>query len=157
MNIRLLEKTDYNKFIDLINQFRPVGMKIDKEQFSLIYDEIFSNGFIFVIEDNDTLIGTAKIHLERKFFHKLAIYAHIEDVLIDPSFRGKKLGVKLITHLVDFCEEKQYYKIKLNCDEKLVNFYERNNFSVSGVDMSRVNDKKHNHNKNEKNDIISSI
>ena len=52
MNIRLLKKEDHTKFIDLINKFRAVGMEIDKEQFSIIYDEIFSHGFIFVIEDD---------------------------------------------------------------------------------------------------------
>ena len=143
MNIRLLKKEDHAKFINLINKFRSVGMDIDSEQFSIIYDEIFSHGFIFVIEDDKKLIGTAKIHLERKFFHKLAIYAHIEDVLIDPSFRGKRLGVKLIKHLIDFCEEKEYYKIKLNCDDNLVKFYEKNNFVVSGKDMTRIKHEKH--------------
>lgn len=143
MNIRLLKKEDHANFIDLINKFRAVGMEIDSEQFSIIYDEIFSHGFIFVIEDDKNLIGTAKIHLERKFFHKLAIYAHLEDVLIDPSFRGKRLGVKLIKHLIDFCEEKNYYKIKLNCDDNLVKFYEKNNFVVSGNDMTRIKQEKH--------------
>lgn len=52
MNIRLLKKEDHTEFIDLINKFRAVGMDIDKEQFSIIYDEIFSHGFIFVIEDD---------------------------------------------------------------------------------------------------------
>jgi len=143
MNIRLLKKEDHAKFINLINKFRSVGMDIDSEQFSIIYDEIFSHGFIFVIEDYKKLIGTAKIHLERKFFHKLAIYVHIEDVLIDPLFRGKRLGVKLIKHVIDFCEEKGYYKIKLNCDDNLVKFYEKNNFSVSGIDMTRSKHEKH--------------
>lgn len=136
MNIRILKKKDYRKFITLINQFRSVGMDIDKAQFSVIYDEIFSHGFIFVIESDGDLLATAKIYLERKYFHKLAIYSHIEDVFVDPLFRGKGLGIELIKYVIDFCKEKKYYKIKLNCNDDLVKFYEKNNFTCSGIDMT---------------------
>ena len=135
-SIRKLNKEDFKGFVQLINKFRAIGKTLSKEEFDTIYDEIFSSGFIFVIKKNNKLIGSLKIVLERKFFHKCAIYAHIEDVIVDPDFRGQKLGVSLVKYAIDFCKKNNYYKIKLNCDENLVKFYEKNNFVESGVDMT---------------------
>ena len=134
--IRKLNKFDFEKFIELINKFRKIGKNLSKNEFENIYDEIFSSGIIFVIENNNALVGSLKITLERKFFHKCAIYAHIEDVIVDSKYRGQKLGVALVKYAINFCKKNNYYKIKLNCDKDLIKFYEKNNFIESGVDMS---------------------
>ena len=49
---------------------------------------------ILVIEDNHTkkVVGTGAVILEYKFIRELGRCAHMEDVIVDETYRGKKLG-----------------------------------------------------------------
>ena len=65
----------------------------------------------------------------------MALYGHIEDVIIDPMYRGKQLGKQLIQYIIEYGKTIKLRKIRLNCDEKVLNFYIKNKFSVNGVNM----------------------
>ena len=126
MIIRNLEKTDYSQYIELINEFRSIGIDLSIEEFEKIYDIIFKNSIIFVIEENTEIIATAKLIIEQKFIHKLAKYGFIEDVIV----KGK--------HTTDYCKEKNFYKITLTCSNNLVPFYEKNGFEIYQNHMSQL-------------------
>ena len=138
MIIRKLEKSDYKKYIELINEFRPIELGVTKEIFETIYDTIFLNNIIFVIELNNELIGSITLIIEQKFIHKLSKYGRIEDVIINNKHRGKGYGKKLIKHIVNYCKENCFYKITLTCNEKLISFYEKNDFEVYQIHMSQL-------------------
>ena len=56
MKIRKLRKEDYEQYIELMNNFRPINMKISREKFNELYDIIFKNNIIFVIEIEKKLL-----------------------------------------------------------------------------------------------------
>ena len=124
MEIRKLDKKDYKKFIELTNEFRPIGLDITQEKFNEIYDIIFSNSIIFVLILNNKIVGSAKLIIEQKFIHKLAKYGHIEDVIISNDYRGQGLGKLLIKNIVNYCKNNQFYKIILTCKDSLISFYQ---------------------------------
>jgi len=66
--------------------------------------------------------------IERKFLRSTGICGHIEDVAVDSSYRGKHLGVRLISVLKDIAIAKGCYKITLDCKESKMGFYEQNGF-----------------------------
>jgi len=134
MDIRKIKNEDYTNFLILLNKFRPIG-DINKEEFEDILKKISTNSIIFVMEYNNKLIGSVKLMIEQKIFHNMAIYGHIEDVIVDPTYRGKKLGKKLIEHVKNYCKEHNFYKIKLTCDPKIKGFYEKSEFKTNGIDM----------------------
>ena len=136
MIIRKLEKTDFESYISLINEFRPIGLEITKEKFEEIYDTIFLNSIIFVIEINNTIIAATTLLIEQKFIHKLSKYGHIEDVIVSNEHRGKGYGKKIIKYVMDFCKKNNFYKITLTCKQELIPFYEKNNFEVYQYHMS---------------------
>lgn len=136
--IRILEKKDFKKYIQLINEFRPIGIKISNNKFNEIYDIIFKNSIIFIMEENNNIIGSSTLIIEQKFIHKLSKYGYIEDVVINEKYRGKGYGQKLIKHLVDFCKKNNFYKITLTCNKKLIPFYKKNNFEVYDIHMSQL-------------------
>lgn len=138
MFIRKLEKRDYIDYVNLINDFRQIGLYIDKEKFEEIYDNIFKNSIIYVLLIDNKIIGSAKLIIEQKFIHELSKYGHIEDVIIKKEYRRNKYGTQIINYIVNECKKNRFFKITLTCDEQLIPFYEKNNFEVYQCHMSQL-------------------
>jgi glucosamine-phosphate N-acetyltransferase len=80
-----------------------------------------------VIEDTakKTIIGTATLLVELKFIRGCNSCGHIEDVVVDSSYRGKQLGKRLIDRLREDAIHLKCYKIILDCSESNQAFYEK--------------------------------
>ena len=138
MIFRELKKNDYQNYLTLINTFRIVGVDVKKNEFNEIYEKIFNMGKIFVCELDNKLVASATVLIEQKFIHKLAKYAHIEDVVVMPEYRGMRIGKKIIEYIINYSKKETVYKIVLNCNEDLFNFYNKNNFIRNGIYMSLI-------------------
>ena len=138
MIIRKLEKKDFEEYILLINEFRSIGLYITKEIFETIYDIIFLNSIIFVLEMNDIIVASTTLLIEQKFIHKLSKYGHIEDVIVNNEHRGKGYGKKIIKYVVDYCKKNKFYKITLTCKQELIPFYEKNDFQMYQYHLSQL-------------------
>jgi len=138
MLIRKLKKSEYKEYISLIEEFRSIGLCINKEKFEEVYDNIFKNSIIYVMIVSDKIIGSATLIIEQKFIHKLAKYGHIEDVIIADEYRRKGYGTIIINHIVNICKSEEFYKITLTCKKELIPFYEKNNFEVYQIHMSQL-------------------
>ena len=129
---KVLSYTDYDSYIKLINEFR-------KTSFSYIdFCNFVNNKHIIVILliENNNIIGSGTILYEQKLIHNYGVVAHIEDVIISKEYRGKKYGKILIDYLIDEAKKNKCYKIILNCDKNVKEFYNKSNFNVSGLEMS---------------------
>jgi perosamine synthetase len=135
---RHLQLNDKDKYLQLMNNFRPVNMNMDKEEFSNIYNNITNNGSIIIAEQNGNILGSITILLEHKFIHNSAIYAHIEDVYVDEEHRHNNIGKELVDKANEYCRSKNVFKISLNCDENLKDFYTLNNFVHRQINMSQL-------------------
>ena len=133
-----LKKTDYQSFLQLLEQLTVVGSsEIGYEEFCKRVDSI--NSHVFVIREIGTcrVVGTGSVLIEKKFIHSLGSVGHIEDIVIDKGFRGKGLGKLIVTHLVQYAKSKGCYKTLLNCSEDKVGFYEKCGFKGRGVEMAQ--------------------
>ena len=99
MDIRKLEKNDYKNYLNLMNQFRPIQQNIDFDTFSNIYDQIFKSNEIYVALMDKNIIGSITVIYEQKFINNCALYAHIEDIIVDENFRNNKIGSKLLNYV----------------------------------------------------------
>ena len=97
--IRKLTNNDYDEYLNLINQFRKTNFT--KDEFIKNLNKINLYSEIWVIENENKLIGTGTIIYEYKFIHNLSIYAHIEDICINDEFRNKGYGKILINYLLE--------------------------------------------------------
>ena len=94
---------------------------------------------IFVIEDNDIIVGTVTALIEHKLHH--TYMGHIEDVAVRPEYRHKKYGKLLVEHAINYCLEKRHcYKVVLSCRQELIPFYSTNGCVPRGVCMTRYAD-----------------
>lgn len=95
----------------------------------------------YVIESDGYLVGTATLHVLEKLIGGGSFVGQIEDVCIIKSHGGKGLGKMLVNQLIEVSKELRCYKVILNCDEKLVPFYEKNGFYQKEIQM-RLDNKK---------------
>jgi len=130
---RILSKDDYEKYLQLINEFRPTNYT--KDQFIHFLEKENKNIEIWVIEINNELIASGTILYEIKLIHNISLYAHIEDIIVSSKYRKKGFGHILLNELVEVCKKKKSYKILLDCHEKLINFYEKTGFKKNGDQM----------------------
>jgi glucosamine-phosphate N-acetyltransferase len=136
MYIRKLEKNDFKNYLKLMNQFRPIDIEINFELFSNIYDQIFKSSEIYIAILNENIIGSVTIIYEKKFINNCALYAHIEDVIVDKEFRNNKIGSKLLDYVKKIAIEKDCFKCTLVCNKNISTFYLKNNFEERGLNMS---------------------
>jgi glucosamine-phosphate N-acetyltransferase len=80
-------------------------------------------------------VATASLLIEPKFIRNLSAVGHIEDVVVDPTMRGKHLGKKLIEHLTAVAKKAGCYKVILDCNEENMLFYEKCGYTKKGVEM----------------------
>ena len=122
-----------------MNSFRKTDINVDKVYFDKIYDTIMiNNNSIIVCEYMGQLIGSITILIEQKMIHNFALYAHIEDVFVDETFRHKKIGSQLIQEALNYCKKINVFKVSLNCSNELETFYASNNFEKRQINMSQL-------------------
>jgi len=137
---RPLHFEDYGKgYCDLLSQLTSLE-NMDKTKFQERFREFQKakdTYYIVVIEDlkRKWIVGTATLFVEKKIIHGAGKVGHIEDVVIDSSYRGKDLGKRLIEQLKCLGEKISCYKIILDCSEKNVTFYEKCGFTKKEIQM----------------------
>jgi glucosamine-phosphate N-acetyltransferase len=133
---RKLEESDYHKnYLQLLSQLTQVG-GITLDEFSNILAKIQSQIWVFEDTAANKIVASASIFLEQKFIHGGGIVAHLEDVVVDQSYRGAQLGQKLIANIVEIARENGAYKIIADCKTELLSFYSKNGFERRGEQIA---------------------
>lgn len=130
IKIRELEKEDlWNGFLTSLDSLRKAS-DIEKETALKIFDKINQNSdhIVAVADISGKIVGSATLLLESKFIHDGGIVGHIEDVVVDKSHQGQKIGEKIIKYLLEQAEIKGCYKTILDCADDVKPFYEKLGF-----------------------------
>jgi glucosamine-phosphate N-acetyltransferase len=136
--IRELEKEDYHKgYFDLLAQLTKISDSHTEEEFAEQVEIINQNKFhkIFVIECDDKIAGTLTCLVEPKFIRSMKSVCHIEDVVVDSQYRGKRFAGLLLKHAEQFAIQNNCYKIILDCSEDYLPFYEKNGYKTGNYQM----------------------
>jgi len=140
--LRALEPGDFDKgFLPLLGQLAQVG-EITREQFESRFLEMADapgHYFIMVIEDTThrLIVAAATLVIERKFIHACGKVGHVEDVVVNKTYRGKNLGLRVVDALVQLSQRHQCYKVILDCSDANVPFYSRLQFVPKERQMAR--------------------
>ena len=87
--------------------------------------ELPANVYIFVILNDNIIVGSGTIIIEQKIIHGFGRVGHIEDVVISNQYQGQGLGRKLINFLINQAKNNYCYKVILGCNNDKVNFYKK--------------------------------
>lgn len=129
----------YTNYLSLLSQLSICDASyITYNNFSTFVDELNSNHIIKVLKDKITnkIIGSITILIENKLIHNYSKVGHIEDLIIDHSYRGLGLGKKLLYIAKRECQN--CYKIILNCNNDNIEFYNKCGYTESLIQM-RIN------------------
>lgn len=140
---KITEKDFDNGFFETLSNLTIVGDIYSNDELKRdVIGKVLGdqNYIIIVAEDLESkkIIGTATLLIEQKFIHNGGKVGHIEDVATRKGFEGRGVGRKIINELIKLAREQGCYKIILDCDAKVVKFYEKLGFAKKGI-MMRLN------------------
>jgi glucosamine-phosphate N-acetyltransferase len=139
-HVRLLNKDDIEPVMkfDMTNIYKHLSNNAILDTYPDASDQII-NYFRDKLDDPDyyiyivvcqyqltkpvILIGIGTLYIEHKLIHNFKNCGHIEDVVIHPDYRHKRLGKSIILEMVNMAKLNNCYKIILNCKSELVDMY----------------------------------
>ena len=135
--IRELKEEDLeNGFLKSLDTLREAS-SIDKEKAKSIFKKINSNPdhIIAVAELDGKIVGSTTLLIEPKFIHNGGLVGHIEDVVVDKEYQGKKIGEKIMKFLLEISKNRGCYKTILDCTDDVKPFYEKLGFKQVGNEL----------------------
>lgn len=137
---RYIELDDYYKgYFDLLAQLTMANTPT-YEEWTERLNKITETKqyFIIVVEHKSSkkIVGTITCLLEYKFIRNLGTICHIEDFVVDSHHRKMRLGSKLLSIAKEIAIINKCYKILLDCEDNLVEFYSKNGYSRKSSGMA---------------------
>lgn len=121
----------YNDIKNILSNLSDIDI-INSDEWPYFLENLPSNQHIFILSYKEKYIGMVSIFIERKIIHRGKSVAHIEDLVILKEYKGMGFGRDLLNFCKKFARENNCYKIILNCNQFIKNFYIKNNFFESG-------------------------
>ena len=133
---KIIESDLENGFLESLDNLRQTS-NLEQNSVRNILKKILENEnhIIHVAELNGKIVGSTTLLIEQKFIHEGGFVGHIEDVVVNKEFEGQGIGMKLVLSLLDVAKEKKCYKTILNCEDKLIPFYEKIGFKQKSIEM----------------------
>uniref|UniRef100_A0A6C0DCJ0 N-acetyltransferase domain-containing protein n=1 Tax=viral metagenome TaxID=1070528 RepID=A0A6C0DCJ0_9ZZZZ len=104
-------------------------------QISKIGDIVIA--YYFDIEKQELIIvGSGTIIYEPKIIHGGKSCGHIEDIVVHKNYRQHGIAKNIIEILVDNGKKHNCYKIILDCNHELEEFYKKIGFDIKGLQMA---------------------
>ena len=137
---RDMELEDFERgYLVLLSQLTKVP-PLSAGEFAAIFEKVKRTSKMIVIEDlkEKKVVGSFKLLFERKFARGGATMAHLEDVVVDSSYRSQGFGKQLMELAKAISDEEGCYKMVGYCSCELVGFYAKNGFEAKEVCFSMV-------------------
>ena len=124
INIRGAERRDLSFIIKLLAD-DPLGANREDSTmppnalYLKAWDEISKNNSaeIFVVEDDNQIVGVAQIDYLQYLTYKGGVRAQIEGVRIHKEYRNKGIGKKLFNFLIDKAKQRGCHLVQLSTDK----------------------------------------
>jgi hypothetical protein len=82
-------------------------------------------------------VGSGTVIIEPKIIRGGKSVAHIEDIVVSSTWRGKKISQSILNQLKDFAMNSNCYKVILDCAESVSGVYKLNGFEIKGLQMGQ--------------------
>ena len=129
---------NYEQYLELMYEFTNYKKDVTIEDFKNYVNQKTKLRIIILKNKENKIIGAGTIFNIEKL-HNNSI-GQIEDVIITEKYRNIGLGKTIINKLIEIGKTKfKCYKIVLNCLDKNIKFYEKCDFTISGVQMRATN------------------
>jgi N-acetylglutamate synthase-like GNAT family acetyltransferase len=130
--IREAEIKDRSKIEELYKILIPNDDDIVVLEERIIQIKNDPNNFIFVSEEEGLVRGTLLMHICLDPMYGKRPFVLIENVIVDPSYRGKGIGTNLFNHVEEYCKTIACREILLMSNFKRVEahkFFEKQGYN----------------------------
>lgn len=136
LTINEISINDYNENLyKLFNQLSPTN-EFTKSDFEKYLKRISNNNQkILIVKLNNNIIATISYFIEEKILRNFSKACHIEDVITDEKYRGFGIAKFMLNHVKNIAKNNNCYKIILNCNNLLSEYYLKQNFKKNGIMM----------------------
>ena len=138
-NIKKIELTEinYNQICELYSIFK----KINKNIFSFdklkeIIKNLPDNHNIYLFFKDNEIIGAITLIIEQKIIHDGKCVGHIEDYVIKEEHRKTEVSTMLLNYVKILFEQNNCYKIILDCNPLLEEYYNKKGYKNKGIYMA---------------------
>jgi len=131
--IRKITLNDYNEYKSLINS--DISYSVYKDFITNILNDAHVI-YLTIEPSSNKIVGTGTLFIECKLTYGSCKMGHIENIYVHPTYRNQRIGEKIVKHLLKYAEDQKCYRVDLNCNEELENFYLRNGFNRNQISMS---------------------
>jgi len=139
LHMRPLAKTDHSRGHLSVLSVLTSAPEVSETQYTQAFDtmKLFKTYFTLVIVSRatDKIVGAGTVFIEQKFIRNLGKVGHIEDIVVDKSMQGRKLGLRIINALTEISEATGCYKTILNCNEDNAAFYQKCGYEKKEIEM----------------------
>ena len=133
----ILNEIHYNEIIQLYNTFSKIDKIIlDLKNFKSLVERLPQNHNIYFYLINDKIVGAITLIIEQKIIHSGGKVGHIEDFVVLEEYRNKGIGKQLYNYVKILCEQNKCYKMILDCNLILENYYIKKGFVKKGSYMT---------------------
>src|SRR5437016_14152473 len=107
--MRPLSKTDLSRSHLSVLRVLTSTPDVTEQQYAQAFDTMRScpntyHTLVVILRETDTIVGVGSVFLEQKFTRNLGRVGHIEDIAVDKSMQGRKLGLRIIQALTGISE-----------------------------------------------------
>ncbi len=133
---KIIESDLENGFLESLDNLKQAS-NLEHNSAKSIMKRILENEnhIVHVAELDGKIVGSTTLLIEQKFIHEGGFVGHIEDVVVKKECEGQGIGMKLVLSLLDVANERKCYKTILNCEDKLIPFYEKIGFRQKSNEM----------------------
>lgn len=143
INIQEIRECDIMKYrtsyLELLSQLTVVNAdEITETDFQSQIAEITKNPYheIYLAISDNLIIASATFYIEPKIIRNLGRVGHIEDVVVDQSYRRMGIARQLLQYIIEKARQKACYKIILNCSIDNQPLYEKIGFMAKERQMA---------------------
>ena len=122
--------------LEINKEFNPTE-KVDIDKFIEYIVNLPNTQDIYVLYDNNNIIGCGTLIIEQKMIHNFSKVGHIEDIFIRPQFRKMGYGKELINRITNIARKRNCYKVILDCVDELHHFYFKCGYQNKNIQMSK--------------------
>lgn len=132
-----LVDTYFDSYLKTIENLVPAGKQNPENMKNNLEKMLnqWSQVFIAIDKEVNEIVGTITILIEQKLTRWWAKAWHIEEVITRKWWGRRWIASSLITQAIEYAKKQWCYKIILDCDKKLIPFYEKFWFQESEVMM----------------------
>ena len=130
----ILNEIYYNQIIQLYNNFSKIIL--DFKNLKSLIERLPQNHNIYFYLNNDKIVGAITLIIEEKIIHNGGKVGHIEDFVVLEEYRNQGIGTLLYNYVKILCEENKCYKMILDCNELIENYYIKKGFVKKGSYMT---------------------